>query len=98
MLPGFLFMQGESDGLAQGLGLKIGGGNGSAIPFEPDDSCDSEVTSVRCLLLHGSAASEIWLCCRFLLVQAKTCAHRSFLTSNWIRGGVSDNQQICPLF
>ena len=43
LLPGFLFMQGESDGLEQGLGVRIGGGRGAPIPFEPDDTCDDQV-------------------------------------------------------
>ena len=43
LLPGFLFMQGESDGLEQSLGIKIGGGRGEKVPFLPDDSCDDAV-------------------------------------------------------
>ena len=43
LLPGFLFLQGESDGLSQELGVNIGGGRGSPIPFEPDDSCDAAI-------------------------------------------------------
>jgi len=43
LLPGFLFMQGESDGLEQSLSVKIGGGRGEKVPFVPDDSCDDAV-------------------------------------------------------
>ena len=43
LLPGFLFMQGESDGLEQGLSIKIGGGRGKPVPFVPDDSCDDAI-------------------------------------------------------
>ena len=43
LLPGFLFMQGESDGLEQSLRVNVGGGRGSAIPFVPDDSCDDAI-------------------------------------------------------
>ena len=43
LLPGFLFMQGESDGLEQSLQIRIGGGRGSAIPFVPDESCDDAI-------------------------------------------------------
>lgn len=43
LLPGFLFMQGESDGLEQVLGVKTGGGRGEKIPFAPDDTCDDAV-------------------------------------------------------
>ena len=49
LLPGFLFMQGESDGLEQGLGIKTGGGRGDAIPFVPDDTCDDEIFRGNCL-------------------------------------------------
>ena len=37
LLPGFLFMQGESDGLEQSLGVRTGGGRGEPIPFVPDE-------------------------------------------------------------
>lgn len=43
LMPGFLFMQGESDGLEQSISLNIGGGHGKAIPFVPDDSCDDKI-------------------------------------------------------
>ena len=43
LLPGFLFMQGESDGLEQALGVRTGGGRGEPMPFVPDDSCDDSV-------------------------------------------------------
>ena len=43
LLPGFLFMQGESDGLEQSLSIKLGGGRGAAVPFIPDDSCDDAI-------------------------------------------------------
>eukprot|EP01065_Artemidia_motanka_P027606 TRINITY_DN327_c0_g1_i1.p1 TRINITY_DN327_c0_g1~~TRINITY_DN327_c0_g1_i1.p1 ORF type:complete len:748 (+),score=87.00 TRINITY_DN327_c0_g1_i1:87-2330(+) len=43
LLPAFLFLQGESDGLDQSLSLAIGGGRGRAIPFVPDDSCDDAI-------------------------------------------------------
>ena len=43
LLPGFLFMQGESDGLEQSLGVRTGGGRGEPIPFVPDDSCDDAI-------------------------------------------------------
>ena len=43
LLPGFLFMQGESDGLEQSLGVRIGGGAGAPIPFVPDESCDDAI-------------------------------------------------------
>lgn len=43
LLPGFLFMQGESDGLEQALSVRTGGGRGEAIPFVPDDSCDDAI-------------------------------------------------------
>ncbi len=43
LLPDFLFLQGESDGLSQELGLNIGGGHGEPIPFVPDDSCDDAI-------------------------------------------------------
>ena len=43
LLPGFLFMQGESDGLEQSLRVNLGGGRGSRIPFVPDDSCDDAI-------------------------------------------------------
>ena len=43
LLPGFLFMQGESDGLEQALSIKIGGGRGAKMPFVPDESCDDAI-------------------------------------------------------
>ena len=43
LLPGFLFMQGESDGLSQSLSIRLGGGRGEKVPFEPDDSCDDAI-------------------------------------------------------
>jgi hypothetical protein len=43
LLPGFLFMQGESDGLEQTLAIRTGGGAGRPIPFVPDDSCDDAI-------------------------------------------------------
>ncbi|KOO32187.1 tetratricopeptide repeat family protein [Chrysochromulina tobinii] len=43
LLPDFLFLQGESDGLSQELGLSIGGGHGRPVPFVPDDSCDDAI-------------------------------------------------------
>jgi len=43
LLPAFLFLQGESDGLAQSLSLNIGGGRGKALPFVPDDTCDDAI-------------------------------------------------------
>lgn len=43
LLPAFLFLQGESDGLSQELGLSIGGGHGKPVPFVPDDSCDDAI-------------------------------------------------------
>lgn len=43
LLPTFLFMQGESDGLEQAMSIKIGGGRGNKIPFVPDDSCDDAI-------------------------------------------------------
>ena len=43
LLPGFLFMQGESDGLEQSLSIKIGGGRGKKVPFVPDDNCDDAI-------------------------------------------------------
>jgi hypothetical protein len=43
LLPDFLFLQGESDGLSQELGLSIGGGHGKPVPFVPDDSCDDAI-------------------------------------------------------
>ena len=43
LLPGFLFMQGESDGLEQALGVRTGGGRGEPIPFVPDDNVDDAI-------------------------------------------------------
>lgn len=43
LLPGFLFLQGESDGLSQAFSINTGGGRGKAIPFVPDDSCDAAI-------------------------------------------------------
>ena len=43
LLPGFLFMQGESDGLQQDIAVRTGGGRGKPIPFVPDDSADDDV-------------------------------------------------------
>jgi len=43
LMPPFLFLQGESDGLEQSFSLNIGGGRGQPIPFVPDESCDDAV-------------------------------------------------------
>jgi hypothetical protein len=43
LLPGFLFMQGESDGLEQDVGVRTGGGRGTPIPFVPDDNVDDAI-------------------------------------------------------
>mmetsp|Transcript_10437 Transcript_10437/g.22914 ORF Transcript_10437/g.22914 Transcript_10437/m.22914 type:complete len:795 (+) Transcript_10437:25-2409(+) len=43
LMPPFLFLQGESDGLEQSFTLNIGGGTGQKIPFVPDESCDDAV-------------------------------------------------------
>ena len=40
LLPSFFFMQGKVEG---GQTVNIGGGRGSAKPFIPDDSCDSDI-------------------------------------------------------
>ena len=42
-MPGYLFMQGESDGLEQAVGVRIGGGRGDPVPFVPDESCDDDI-------------------------------------------------------
>ena len=41
ILPQFLFMQGAIEGGA--IGVKIGGGKGDPIPFEPDDTCGDDI-------------------------------------------------------
>ncbi len=41
LLPNFLFQQGSIEGGS--VGVKIGGGRGTAKPFSPDDSCGDDI-------------------------------------------------------
>jgi hypothetical protein len=41
LLPGFMFMQGAIEGGS--VGVKLGGGRGTPLPFTPDDSCTDDI-------------------------------------------------------